>query len=263
MPLLRCLQLKRAIDKILARPGAERPEKARFFRSQMQNIITKALTDSNIKPVPSRRCFSVMCEYTEAAVQTAVLQTNGGAAAQAPGSTDPRAPRVLARAAWIQERLDSVYKKDPRYNDKAMSLFNLDLGPPEVSTGYAQHLHGLVVHERYCKPMQGRQSYACNLLRVCLQPLPDALRGEQWAFVQLPLRQLQSMLKRVENVSGRFCKHSIEHSTVVEPMCLYAHLPGSELILQLMQLSQAVLGLVWLCGREPVFVFLPLSLPVG
>jgi hypothetical protein len=29
--------------------------------------------------------------------------------------------------------------------------------------------------------------------------LPDALRGEQWAFVQLPLRTLQGMLTRVVN----------------------------------------------------------------
>eukprot|EP00199_Chlamydomonas_sp_CCMP681_P001952 CAMPEP_0119108890 /NCGR_PEP_ID=MMETSP1180-20130426/16009_1 /TAXON_ID=3052 ORGANISM="Chlamydomonas cf sp, Strain CCMP681" /NCGR_SAMPLE_ID=MMETSP1180 /ASSEMBLY_ACC=CAM_ASM_000741 /LENGTH=379 /DNA_ID=CAMNT_0007094565 /DNA_START=8 /DNA_END=1147 /DNA_ORIENTATION=- len=115
-------ELRRAVEAILARPGAVRPEKARFFRSQMQTIITKALTECGIKPVPSRRCFTVM--------------------------------------SWIQERMESVYKLDPRYSDKSQSLFSLDLGPPEA--------------------------------------LPDALRGEQWAFVQLPLRQLQTMLKGVE-----------------------------------------------------------------
>jgi hypothetical protein len=36
-------------------------------------------------------------------------------------------------AAWIQERLDTVYRPDPRYTDKAQSLFVLDLGAPEVS----------------------------------------------------------------------------------------------------------------------------------
>ncbi|GIL44701.1 hypothetical protein Vafri_2222 [Volvox africanus] len=114
-------ELKRAMERILAQPGAQRPEKARFFRSQMQTIITKALTDCQIKAVPSRRCFTVM--------------------------------------SWINERLDTVYKADPRYSDKAQSLFQLDLGPPEA--------------------------------------LPDALRGEQWAFVQLPLGTLIQMLKKV------------------------------------------------------------------
>ncbi len=45
-----------------------------------------------------------------------------------------------------------VYKQAPGYSDKATSLFTLDLGSP--------------------------------------QDLPDALRGESWVFVQLPLAQL-------------------------------------------------------------------------
>ncbi|PNG99644.1 hypothetical protein TSOC_014573, partial [Tetrabaena socialis] len=61
---------------------------------------------------------------------------------------------------WINERLETVYKVDPRYSNKAQSLFQLDLGPPES--------------------------------------LPDALRGEQWAFVQLPLGTLTQMLKKVD-----------------------------------------------------------------
>ncbi|KAF5840459.1 hypothetical protein DUNSADRAFT_16693 [Dunaliella salina] len=115
-------ELKRAIESVLSRPGAQRPERARFFRGQMQTIITKALNECQIKPIPSRRCFTIM--------------------------------------SWIQERLETVYKKDPRYNDKVQSLFSLDLGTPE--------------------------------------PLPDAMRGEQWAFVQLPLGDLLAMLKEVQ-----------------------------------------------------------------
>lgn len=33
------------------------------------------------------------------------------------------------------------------------------------------------------------------------QPLPDALRGEKWAFVQLPLGTLLGMLENVGEVS--------------------------------------------------------------
>mmetsp|Transcript_8234 Transcript_8234/g.17643 ORF Transcript_8234/g.17643 Transcript_8234/m.17643 type:complete len:377 (-) Transcript_8234:811-1941(-) len=114
-------ELKKTIDKLLAQAGAVKPDKAKFFRGQMQTIITKALTDLGIKAVPSRRCFTIM--------------------------------------SWIQERLDNVYKQDSRYNDKAQSLFVLDLGAPE--------------------------------------PLPDALRGEKWAFVQIPLGTLTEMLESV------------------------------------------------------------------
>ncbi|GAX78823.1 hypothetical protein CEUSTIGMA_g6260.t1 [Chlamydomonas eustigma] len=115
-------ELKRSIEKVLSQPGAVRPEKARFFRGQMQTIISKALNELNIKPVPSRRCFTIM--------------------------------------TWLEQRLDGVYRQDPRFNDKSLSLFNLDMGAPE--------------------------------------PLPDALRGEKWAFVQLPLGSVLDMLKAVE-----------------------------------------------------------------
>jgi hypothetical protein len=87
-------QLRKAVEAILAQPGAVRPEKVRFFRGQMQNIISKAVSDLGAKPVPSRRCFSVM--------------------------------------SWLEQRSAEVYPADPRYNEKAASLFMLDLGPPEV-----------------------------------------------------------------------------------------------------------------------------------
>lgn len=44
--------------------------------------------------------------------------------APAPNSNSP---------ALLEERLENVYKADPRYSDKAATLFSLDLGAPEVS----------------------------------------------------------------------------------------------------------------------------------
>lgn len=114
-------ELRKVLEEILSQEGAVMPDKVKFFRGQMQTIISKAVTEVGLKPVPSRRCFSVM--------------------------------------SWLQERVE-VYKQDPRYSEKATTMFVLDLGPPE--------------------------------------PLPDALRGEQWAFVQLPLGNLKEMLKKVE-----------------------------------------------------------------
>lgn len=48
-----------------------------------------------------------------------------------------------------------MYKKDPGFSDKASSAFSLELGAP--------------------------------------MDLPDALRGEKWSFVQLPLGVLQEV----------------------------------------------------------------------
>lgn len=116
-------ELKKALDDILSQPGAVRPEKVLFFRSQMQTIISRALTEVNIQPVPSRRCFALI--------------------------------------SLLEERLENVYKKDPNYSEKASTLFTLNMGAPEE--------------------------------------LPDALRGESWSFVQLPLGALRGELNEVTN----------------------------------------------------------------
>jgi len=115
-------ELKRALEQVLTQPGAVRPEKVRFFRGQMQTIITRALTELDVTPTPSRRCFAL--------------------------------------TAWLEDRIENVYKVHPGYSEKASTLFTLDLGAPNE--------------------------------------LPDALRGESWSFVQLPLGALRGELAAVE-----------------------------------------------------------------
>ena len=134
----------------------------------MQTIISKALMEVGIKPIPSRRCFTI--------------------------------------TAWLQERLESTYKQDPRYNEKAQSLFQLDLGPPE--------------------------------------PLPDAMRGEKWAFVQLPLGPLVEMLKDVD-------KGDLFGSSVSLDSLGLSGLPADELIPGVAVFSRRSMPLAaWTNGLE-------------
>lgn len=53
-------QLKKVLAELISQPGARKPESVKFFRGQMQTIITRALIDLEIKPVPSRRCFTLL-----------------------------------------------------------------------------------------------------------------------------------------------------------------------------------------------------------
>eukprot|EP00892_Ulva_mutabilis_P004990 jgi/Ulvmu1/2863/UM146_0005.1 len=115
-------ELKAALKEVLAERGAQKPTKVLFFRGQMTTIISRALTDMDIKAVPSRRCFTLM--------------------------------------NLLEERLEQVYKKDERYSEQAGTMFQLDLAPPE--------------------------------------DISDALRGEQWAFVQLPLSALMEEVAPVQ-----------------------------------------------------------------
>jgi hypothetical protein len=50
---------------------------------------------------------------------------------------------------WLEERMETVYKKHPGYDPNSAPLMTFDAQAPK--------------------------------------PLPDALRGESWAFVALPL----------------------------------------------------------------------------
>ena len=113
-------QLKEALKRVMDESG-QRPEKIRYFRSQMQTIIAKALKELEVKPVPSKRCVSLM--------------------------------------GLIEDRLEEVYKKDPGYDGSIPPLINLEGMAPEN--------------------------------------LPDALRGEQWAFVQIDVATLK---REVEDV---------------------------------------------------------------
>ena len=62
------LQLKNAISELIGQPGAQKPERIKFFRGQMQTIISRAVTDLQIKPVPSRRCFTLLSELVECGI---------------------------------------------------------------------------------------------------------------------------------------------------------------------------------------------------
>eukprot|EP01025_Chloroclados_australasicus_P055703 TRINITY_DN680_c1_g1_i1.p1 TRINITY_DN680_c1_g1~~TRINITY_DN680_c1_g1_i1.p1 ORF type:complete len:388 (-),score=33.20 TRINITY_DN680_c1_g1_i1:412-1536(-) len=120
--------LKGVIQDLLELPGAVKPDKCLFFRGQMKTIITRALDDLEIKPIPSRRCFTLM--------------------------------------QWLEERIESVYKQDPRYDSKAATVFQLELGSP--------------------------------------QDIPEPLRGEAWEFVKFPLSALMQELSAVDSGKGGF-----------------------------------------------------------
>ena len=62
------LQLKATLSAILELPGAIKPDRVRFFRNQMQTIISRALTELEIKPIASRRVFSLLGETGQAAL---------------------------------------------------------------------------------------------------------------------------------------------------------------------------------------------------
>ncbi len=108
--------LRTALEEALSK-AKESPQKIRFFRRQMNNMITKACKDLGIPAQPSRR--------------------------------------TLALNQWLQQRMEDVYPKESGYQALTHPSVRLEAPLP--------------------------------------QRLPDALEGQQWAFVSLQATEFAEM----------------------------------------------------------------------
>lgn len=113
------VELARALERVMAERG-EKPRRFKFFRAQMQTIISRACNEVDVEPLASRRCQTM--------------------------------------TKWLDERVESVYKKHPGYDANAPPLMAFEPTAPKR--------------------------------------LPDALRGESWAFVALPLVGVREEMSR-------------------------------------------------------------------
>ncbi|XP_008778393.1 protein TAB2 homolog, chloroplastic [Phoenix dactylifera] len=86
--VINSVTLRDAIASISASLGVPLPQKIRFFRSQMQTIITKACNELGIKAVPSKRCLSLLL--------------------------------------WLEERYETVYTRHPGFQQGSKPLLALD-----------------------------------------------------------------------------------------------------------------------------------------
>ncbi|KAF8693743.1 hypothetical protein HU200_039163 [Digitaria exilis] len=80
--------LRDALASVSEALGVPLPDRARFFRSQMQTIITRACGELGVKAVPSRRCVSLLL--------------------------------------WLEERYEAVYSRHPGFQAGTRPLLALD-----------------------------------------------------------------------------------------------------------------------------------------
>lgn len=86
--VINSITLKDSIASICDELGVPLPDKVRFFRSQMQTIITRACSELGIKPIPSKRCLSLFL--------------------------------------WLEERYETIYTRHPGFQSAAKPLLALD-----------------------------------------------------------------------------------------------------------------------------------------
>ncbi|MCL7033698.1 hypothetical protein MKW94_019178 [Papaver nudicaule] len=86
--VINSITLKDAMISICDELGVPLPQKVRFFRLQMQTIITKACRELGIKSIPSKRCLSLQL--------------------------------------WLEERYETVYMRHPGFQASSKPLLALD-----------------------------------------------------------------------------------------------------------------------------------------
>ncbi|KAG8071404.1 hypothetical protein GUJ93_ZPchr0006g45686 [Zizania palustris] len=80
--------LRDSLASVATTLGVPLPDRARFFRSQMQTIISRACNELGVKAVPSRRCVSLLL--------------------------------------WLEERYETVYSRHPGFQAGTKPLLTLD-----------------------------------------------------------------------------------------------------------------------------------------
>lgn len=86
--VINSVTLKDAIESVCDELDVPLPDKIRFFRSQMQTIISKACKELAVKPVASKRCLSLLL--------------------------------------WLEDRYENVYMRHPGFQKGSKPLLALD-----------------------------------------------------------------------------------------------------------------------------------------
>lgn len=156
--------LRTALEEALAE-APQAPEKIRFFRRQMNNMIIRACEELKIPAQPSRRTFTLY--------------------------------------QWLQQRTQEVYPTHPGFQPLATNPIHYELAP--------------------------------------LKPLPDALLGQQWAFVTLEASALGDVDEWAIDFGETFSLSMIEGSQT--------QIPG---IIIFSNRAKALAA--WMSGLEPAFL---------
>ena len=244
------LQLKKALEAVLAQPGARKPSSARFFRGQMQvrgqarwvpvggrfsgryqsggfpgvgqgseaglveqpgavwlkctrgggvigptgracpaaqrdqppclrrcvqTIISRALSDMGITPVPSRRCFTLMSELLWLGGSVG-LAKGSAAALLLPGACKRCVVWLVVLLVQPGARERRLRAPVGRHSSSPLCLDSLEHGPPPLPRLHPQCLRQpALTPPLFVAPLRPAHRLAGGAARVCVQAAPGLL----------------------------------------------------------------------------------------
>ncbi|KAK4411062.1 protein TAB2, chloroplastic [Sesamum angolense] len=167
--VINSVTLKNAIVSICDELGVPLPEKIRFFRSQMQTIITRACNELGVKPIPSKRCVSLLL-WLEERYETVYTRHPGFQKGSKPLlSLDNPFPMELPenlygeKWAFVQLPFSAVQEEVSSFQTRFSFGASLDLDLLGIEVGAKTLVPGLAVASSRAKPLAGWM----NGLEVC------------------------------------------------------------------------------------------------
>ncbi|CAA3029885.1 TAB2 homolog, chloroplastic [Olea europaea subsp. europaea] len=191
--VINSVTLKDAMVSICDELGVPLPDKIRFFRSQMQTIISRACKELGIKSIPSKRCLSLLL-WLEERYETVYTRHPGFQKGSKPllALDNPfpmELPENLYGEKWAFVQLPfSAVQEELSYLDTRFGA-TLDLDLLGIEVDDKTLIPGLAVATSRAKPLAGKFSFICSrVIHVCahalawIQHLPRLIFDQRFSF---------------------------------------------------------------------------------
>lgn len=154
-------ELARALQRAAEAFGMELPKRAKFFRPQMQTIITRALSEAGVQPTPSRRCFTLMSWLQERKTAVYPYEEGYDPSLPPPASFEPKAPErlpdPLRGEAWqfVALSLNEVEEECAAVSDGSQFGAAIDVRSLNLGLDASTLIPGVCVYTRRSKALAG------------------------------------------------------------------------------------------------------------
>lgn len=197
------VRLREALERAIAQ-ASEPPDKIRFFRRQMNNMITKACEEVGIPAYPSRRTLALDHWIQQRMQEVYPTLPNYQAGANPSVSLPPASPQPLPDALrgekWMFASLEaSAFSEMSDWEVSFSEAFPLELAGVSPET----QIPGLIIFSARALPLAAWMSgVEVAFLKFSSEPLPRLLletgANDTWILANLPAPPLQAEAKNFE-----------------------------------------------------------------
>lgn len=196
------VRLRTALEQAMAQAD-KRPDKIRFFRRQMNNMITKACEEAGIPAYPSRRT-AALNQWIEQRMQDYYpslpnYQAGGNPSVNLPPPKPQPLPDALVGERWAFVSLEaSAFTDMPEWDIGFSEAFSLEMFSLQPDTP----IPGLIIYSSRALPlaawMSGLELAALRFNETPPQFVLETGANDAWILASLPTAALQSEAKAFE-----------------------------------------------------------------